>query len=192
MQLIDLAVVNRAATHQAAILLVTGFAEHWPDAWPDLDAAARYVGECLADDRICRAAVSDDGELIGWTAAEPLYGGNVWELNVIVVQPSRQRQGIGRALLEDMECQVAQRGGLTIWLGSDDEDGMTSLAGVDLYPDPAVAPGAHHQLQGASVRVLPEDGIYRRRGSSGCQRARQAGYLPRQIGGAAVIYAKLW
>ena len=136
MQLIDLAVVNRAATHQAAILLVTGFAEHWPDAWPDLDAAARYVGECLADDRICRAAVSDDGELIGWTAAEPLYGGNVWELNVIVVQPSRQRQGIGRALLEDMEGQVAQRGGLTIWLGSDDEDGMTSLAGVDLYPDP--------------------------------------------------------
>lgn len=53
-----------------------------------------------------------------------------------MVQPSHQRQGIGSALLEDMECQVAQRSGLTIWLGSDDENGMTSLAGVDLYPDP--------------------------------------------------------
>ncbi len=29
------------------------------------------------------------------------------------------------------------RGGITIFLGSDDEDGMTSLAGVDLYPDVA-------------------------------------------------------
>ena len=99
MQLIDLAVVNRAATHQAAILLVRGFAEHWPDAWPDLDAAARYVGECLADDRICRAAVSDDGELLGWTAAEPLYGGNVWELNVIVVhRRANARASVGRCL----------------------------------------------------------------------------------------------
>ena len=35
-----------------------------------------------------------------------------------------------------MEGQVRERGGLTIWLGSDDEDDMTSLAGVDLFPDP--------------------------------------------------------
>ena len=117
-------------------MLVEGFAEHWPRAWPDLDTAMLTVEESLAPDRICRAAFTDGDDLAGWTSAEPLYGGNVWELNVIVVQPSHQRQGIGRVLLEDMEGQVAQRGGLTIWLGSDDEDGMTSLAGIDLYPDP--------------------------------------------------------
>ena len=96
----------------------------------------RTVSECLAPERVCRAACDDGGSLLGWTAAEPLYGNNVWELDVIVVQPASQRRGIGSALLADMEEQVAQHGGLTIWLGSDDEDDMTSLAGVDLYPDP--------------------------------------------------------
>jgi len=36
----------------------------------------------------------------------------------------------------DLEAQVRQRGGLTLMLGTDDEDGMTTLAGVDLYDDP--------------------------------------------------------
>jgi aminoglycoside 6'-N-acetyltransferase I len=35
----------------------------------------------------------------------------------------------------DLEAQVRKRGGLTLWLGSDDEDDMTSLSGVDLYAD---------------------------------------------------------
>ena len=122
---------------QAAALLVEGFAEHWPETWPDLNSAMRSVDEALSPDRIARAALDDaDGTLLGWTAAEPLYNANVWELTVLVVQPSLQRRGIGRALIQDMEEQVRERGGLTIWLGSDDEDAMTSLAGVDLFPDP--------------------------------------------------------
>jgi len=44
-----------------------------------------------------------------------------------------QGQGIGRALVEDFEGQVRLRGGLTITLGTDDEDNMTSLSNVDLY-----------------------------------------------------------
>ena len=136
MRITNLKAAADVVREQAAALLVAGFAEHWPAAWPDLASARRTVEESLDAGRICRAARDDGGDLVGWTAAEPLYGGNVWELNVIVVQPARQRQGIGRALLLDMEEQVRERGGLTIWLGSDDEDGMTSLAGVDLYPDP--------------------------------------------------------
>lgn len=42
-------------------------------------------------------------------------------------------QGIGRALIVDFEVEVRLRGGLTIMLGTDDEDGMTSLANVNLY-----------------------------------------------------------
>ena len=117
-------------------MLVEGFAEHWPEAWPNLDAARLTVGESLSGGRIARAALDDAGDVLGSTAAEPLYHGNVWELTVLVVQPSLQRRGIGRALVADMEERVRERGGLTIWLGSDDEDAMTSLAGVDLYPDP--------------------------------------------------------
>ena len=136
MRIVDLADAGDAAIGDAAALLVEGFAEHWPETWPDLASGRRTVAESLAAGRICRAALDDGGDLLGWTAAEPLYGGNVWELNVIVVWPARQRQGIGRALLVDMDEQIGERGGLTIWLGSDDENEMTSLAGVNLYPDP--------------------------------------------------------
>ena len=44
-----------------------------------------------------------------------------------------QGKGVGRALVEDFEEQVHLKGGLTITLGSDDEDNMTSLSEVDLY-----------------------------------------------------------
>jgi aminoglycoside 6'-N-acetyltransferase I len=45
------------------------------------------------------------------------------------------RRGIGRALVADLEARVGERGALTLWLGTDDETGMTTLSGVDLYPD---------------------------------------------------------
>ena len=35
----------------------------------------------------------------------------------------------------DLEEQVRLRGGITLMLGTDDEDNSTSLGGVDLYPD---------------------------------------------------------
>lgn len=136
MRIIALSVVGDAARRQAAELLISGFAEHWPDAWPDLDSATLTVNDALSDGRIARVALDDEDNLLGWSAAEPLYNGNVWELDVLVVQPALQRRGIGRALVKDMEDRVRERGGLTIWLGSDDEDDMTSLAGVDLFPDP--------------------------------------------------------
>jgi aminoglycoside 6'-N-acetyltransferase I len=53
----------------------------------------------------------------------------------LAVHPDYQGQGIGRMLVQDFEQQVAKRGGITIMLGSDDENNMTSLAGVDLYED---------------------------------------------------------
>ena len=40
-----------------------------------------------------------------------------------------------RALVADLEMQVRVRGGLTILLGSDDEDNMMTLSGVELYPE---------------------------------------------------------
>ena len=136
MKIADFQVAETDAQEQAAQLLVEGFAEHWPRAWPDMDAAERTVRDELAKGGICRVALDDTDGVLGWTSAEPIYDGYVWELNIIVVRLSMQRMGIGRALVEDMEERVRERGGLTIWLGSDDEDGMTSLAGVDLFPDP--------------------------------------------------------
>src|SRR4026209_691556 len=87
----------------------------------------------LDPERICRAAVSEKGELLGIIGGIPGYDGHVWELHPLAIQPSLQGQGIGRALVEDFEEQVRLRGGLTITLGSDDEDNMTSLSEVDLF-----------------------------------------------------------
>jgi len=117
---------------QAAQLLVDAFHEHWPDAWPTLEDALKEVHEMLGTERICRVTVDDEGKLLGIIGGIPTYDGHVWELHPLAVQPSMQGQGIGRALVEDFEEQVRRRGGLTITLGSDDEDSMTSLANVDL------------------------------------------------------------
>jgi aminoglycoside 6'-N-acetyltransferase I len=118
---------------QAAQLLVDAFHEHWPDAWPTLEEALKEIQEMLESERICRAAVSENGNLLGIIGGIPGYDGHVWELHPLAVQPSLHGQGIGRALVQDLEEQVRLRGALTITLGSDDQDGMTSLANTDLY-----------------------------------------------------------
>ncbi|HXF84391.1 MAG TPA: GNAT family N-acetyltransferase [Anaerolineales bacterium] len=119
--------------YQAAQLLVDAFREHWPHAWPTLEEGLKEVHEMLETERICRFAVDEEGYLLGIIGGIPQYDGRVWELHPLAVQPSLQGKGIGRALVEDFESQVRQRGGLTITLGTDDVDGMTSLSNVDLY-----------------------------------------------------------
>jgi aminoglycoside 6'-N-acetyltransferase I len=116
-----------------ALLLVEGFREHWPEAWPNLEAALAEVRASLQTDHLSRVATGDDGTVLGWIGGIPQYRGRVWELHPLVVAPDFQRQGIGRALVADLEEQARARGGLTLWVGTDDEDGRTSLANVDLY-----------------------------------------------------------
>jgi aminoglycoside 6'-N-acetyltransferase I len=133
MNIITLSADNNLLIQQAAQLLVDAFREHWTDAWPTLEEALDEVHELLASERICRVAVDEKGDLLGIIGGIPGYDGNVWELHPLAVQPSRQGQGIGQALVADFEEQVRLKGGLTITLGSDDEDNMTSLSNVDLY-----------------------------------------------------------
>lgn len=133
MNIISLTRENESLVQQVAQLLVEAFREHWPDAWPTLKEAMEEVHEMLQMERICRVAVDEPGNVLGIIGGIPQYDGHVWELHPLAVQPSLQGQGIGRALVQDFEEQVRLRGGLTITLGTDDEDNMTSLSGVDLY-----------------------------------------------------------
>ena len=135
MKIINLSSANDLLIQQAAHLLVDAFREHWPDAWPTLEEGLKEVHEMLEPERICRAVVDENGNLLGIIGGIPGYDGHVWELHPLAVQPSAQGQGIGRALVENFEEQVRLKGALTITLGSDDEAGMTSLANVDLYDD---------------------------------------------------------
>ena len=135
MDIISLTRDNEPILQQAAQLLMDAFREHWPEAWPTLEDSMKEIQEMLDDERICRAAIDDEGNLLGIIGGIPQYDGHVWELHPLAVQPNMQSQGIGRALVVDFEEQVRLRGGLTITLGSDDEDNMTSLSDVDLYED---------------------------------------------------------
>lgn len=135
MRIQDLKQTDEPLIQQAAQLLCEAFKHNWPNAWPTLADALEEVHEFFVTDRIVRVAVNDDGTLLGWIGGIEMYDGNVWELHPLAVRPDLQGQGIGRALVEDLEAQVAARGGTTLWLGTDDENGMTSLAGVNLYPN---------------------------------------------------------
>jgi len=133
--IVDLAPGDEEIVRRAANVLVEGFKDNWPDAWPTVDEALQEVREALGEGRICRVALDEDGEVLGWIGGIPSYDGNVWELHPLVVRADIQRRGIGRALVADLEARVRERGAMTIWLGSDDETGMTSVSGVDLYPN---------------------------------------------------------
>jgi aminoglycoside 6'-N-acetyltransferase I len=133
MKIITLTPTDEHLIRQVAQLLVDAFRAHWSNAWPTFEDGLEEANEMLEADRICRAAIDDEGNLLGVIGGIPQYDGHVWELHPLAVQTTIQGQGIGRALMMDFEEQVRQRGGLTITLGTDDEDEMTSLSNVDLY-----------------------------------------------------------
>jgi aminoglycoside 6'-N-acetyltransferase I len=123
--------LTRAEEKPAAQMLM----DLLPKGWPTWQDAIREVREALGRGRIRRAAF-EGRELVGWIGGQDMYPGHVIELHPLAVRADRQRQGIGRALVADFEEHVRARGAHTIFLGTDDEHGQTTLAGVDLFPDP--------------------------------------------------------
>src|SRR5690554_5586755 len=97
---------NRDLVYQAALLLVEGFKDMAPLAWPDINSALDEVNECMEEGRICKAAIGDDGSLLGWIGGISQYGGNVWELHPLVVRAEMRKKGIGRVLVLDFEMEV--------------------------------------------------------------------------------------
>ncbi len=132
---------------QAAVLLHDAFHGR-TESWQDLDSARREVMESLAPERISRVAVDARGKVLGWIGGMPSYRGRVWELHPLVVAVDQRRRGIGRALVEDLERILAERGARTLWLGSDDENGETSLSAADLYADIPEAIRAFRKIGG--------------------------------------------
>jgi aminoglycoside 6'-N-acetyltransferase I len=135
-RIVDLDFSDAAVAGQAAALLVDGFREHWPEAWPTLDDALVEVREANDSERVARVALDADSRtVLGWIGGISRDHGRVWELHPLVVANSVRRRGVGRALVADPEARVAERGGLTLMLGTDDEDDQTTLSGVNLYDE---------------------------------------------------------
>lgn len=114
-----------------------------------IEAAALLV-ECFphaysgcADDEIkkmlapCRIALiaTEGNAFIGFIGAIPQYGVIGWELHPLMVKKAYRRKGVGTRLVQRLEQVCAGRGGVTLYLGTDDEFGKTTLGHVDLYSD---------------------------------------------------------
>ena len=135
--IVDLDRHNDAMLQSAAETLYQAFKDGW--GWNEsAEEAMGDVLDCLKEGMICRAALTPDEQVIGWIGAQlPWWDleSTMWELHPMAVHPDLQGCGIGRALIRDLEPLVYARGGRTLWLGTDDPDGRTSLYGVDLYED---------------------------------------------------------
>jgi aminoglycoside 6'-N-acetyltransferase I len=132
LRILDLKNSHKDWIEETANILYESFKGISP-AWPTLESALEEVQESLHPDKISRIAILKDGTVAGWIGGISTYDGNVWELHPLVVKKELQGKGIGRMLVRDLEHIVRDRGGLTIWLGTDDENNATSLSGVDLY-----------------------------------------------------------
>jgi aminoglycoside 6'-N-acetyltransferase I len=151
----DLTASDSAHIEEAAKLLHAAFSPL--GVWTTPAEARREVVDSLGVDRISRVALSS-GAVIGWIGAIREYDGLVWQLHPIVVDEAQRRHGVGRALITDLEAILTARGGLTLWAGSDDLAGETSLGGVDLYSE---LPGVFGTVRSWGNHPLP---FYRRLG----------------------------
>ncbi len=104
------------------------------DCYKNAEIAQIEIEEMLQEKKICIGAVEDEC-IVGVIGGIPTYNGNVYELHPLAVKKSHQRKGIGSKLIALFEEEVAERGAITIYLGSDDEKNQTSLSNKDLYPN---------------------------------------------------------
>ena len=121
---------NRLHRRQAAEILVENFS-----AFPIIELARAVINSMFAGKCICFSAVDENNKVVGLIGGLPDYDGNVWEIHPLAVKKERQRQGIGQALLKHFEKEVVLKGAMTIILGTNDRDGLTSLADCDIYDD---------------------------------------------------------
>lgn len=134
MKIADMKELSGPLLTQAALIL----SGELPSGWPTPADARAEIDELLGNTGTALLAAFEGDELIGWGGIlPPAYDGRVFELHPLVVRRDRQRRGAGLLLVNALAGAARKRGGLTLWLGADDEvpGTETSLRGADLYED---------------------------------------------------------
>lgn len=132
MEIVDFTALAPARHADAASILREALA-HLPSAYNRPGEAEAEVALRCADSDWLGLAALEDGRLVGWIGAIRTYS-HGWEIHPLVVAPDSQRRGIGSALMAALEARARGEGALTLFLGSDDDWGGTSLFGRDLWP----------------------------------------------------------
>lgn len=135
MNIVELSKVNTIDLIQELAVIVN---QAFPgaDGYPTVEIAQAEVLESLAEGRISLVALDEQGKVAGWIGAIESYNGNCYELHPLVVRQDLRGRGIGKLLVETLEERVKGLGAMTIYLGTDDVDNGTNIAGKDVYPDP--------------------------------------------------------
>ncbi|OJG94762.1 aminoglycoside N(6)-acetyltransferase [Enterococcus thailandicus] len=102
----------------------------WPEEYGT--DATKEVDQLMEPDRIAVSALDGD-TLIGFVGAIPQYRLTGWELHPLVVESTRRRNQIGTRLVTYLEKEVTSKGGITMYLGTDDLDHGTTLSYENLF-----------------------------------------------------------
>ncbi len=138
-RIVDLVGHDRKMISRLGPLVFEALKQHSPNWLPTVNDATLEILESLTPGRLSRVLIDSAGEPVGWIGIIPHSGGRVWEIHPIAVATAHQGYGYGRVLIEDIERHAREQGVLTLWAGTSDEMGLTNLADVDLYADPAGA-----------------------------------------------------
>jgi aminoglycoside 6'-N-acetyltransferase I len=132
-QIVRFEQLSEGQRQAAAAVLLRAFADLSP-SWRTMPAARDAVRTFFDDEDRSALAALDTDEVVGWIGLIRTYS-HAFELHPIAVDPDRQRQGVGAALVRALEALALTEGALTLYLGADDEFGGTTLFGVDPFPD---------------------------------------------------------
>jgi len=131
-QIVNMVELSKEQLLQAAQILT----DELPLGWGSLKDAMEEIDMRLFKEKgnTLLAAVKNDA-VLGFVGILPHYNGKVYEIHPLAVRRDVQGRGIGTTLVAAIEDAARGQGGLTVYLGTDDEKepGQTSLANVDLY-----------------------------------------------------------
>lgn len=111
------------------------------------EAEAEIESFLIEPERFALAAM--DGETVLGLVGGILTYSHAVELHPLAVDAPQRGRGLGAALTRALEARAASMGRLTVYLGTDDEIGGTSLFGADVFPGAlarlaAIAPTTGH------------------------------------------------
>lgn len=130
MKIIPLILENKNHIKQCAMILKSNLKD-----FSNIEMSKKAIINSIDERKISMIAVDENNTVLGWICGVEEYNAHVWEIQPVVVRKENQRKGIGKILIRTLEKVIAPRGGITIILGTQDENNSTSLSGKDIYND---------------------------------------------------------
>ncbi len=132
--LTDVAIIDHAATTLGACF------RKFSPAWvPTRADCLDKIKESFRPGCRSRVLIDQQQNVHGWIGA--IEGEHVWEIHPLAVSPNSQRRGFGTMLVNDIMQLAKSAGAVSVWAGTGDETGATSLSKADLYQNPLTALG---------------------------------------------------